>query len=264
MLRSTAEILSYRLQARDGQLGKVKDIYFDDARWAVRYFVADTRRWLPGRRVLVLPAFVGEPDWEAGILPVDLTRQRVEGAPRASEDLPVSRAHEVQLARYYLAQPGTAPPFGDPALMGPAAAGGEEVPAEDEEQGNNLRSLREIEGYEVVGEDGGLGQVADLIAESEGWDLRYLVVAAGDWLDEDKQVLVAPAWITNIDWRTRRISTGLRRTQVRAIPGYDPATPINREVETRLYDYLGRPREVVEREHQQGALDQDQDQGQQA
>src|SRR5687768_7423766 len=41
--------------ARDGSIGTLDDVYFDDDEWAVRYMVVDTGRWIPGRRVLHPP-----------------------------------------------------------------------------------------------------------------------------------------------------------------------------------------------------------------
>ena len=39
----------------EGEVGTVKDIYFDDERWVVRYLVVDTGGWLGGRSVLISP-----------------------------------------------------------------------------------------------------------------------------------------------------------------------------------------------------------------
>jgi uncharacterized protein YrrD len=41
--------------ASDGEIGKVKEIYFDDDRWVVRYLVVDTGGWLTRRHVLISP-----------------------------------------------------------------------------------------------------------------------------------------------------------------------------------------------------------------
>lgn len=56
--------------ARDGRVGSLEDVYFDDERWAVRYFVVDTGNWLPGRQVLISPA-------------LNLTREQVRNAQQA-------------------------------------------------------------------------------------------------------------------------------------------------------------------------------------
>jgi len=55
MLQSLKQLNGNKLAALDGDLGHVKDFYFDDRTWAVRYVVADTGNWLPGRMVLLSP-----------------------------------------------------------------------------------------------------------------------------------------------------------------------------------------------------------------
>ena len=55
MLRSIKQLHGAKLGASDGEIGHVKDFYFDDQNWAVRYVVADTGSWLPGRQVLISP-----------------------------------------------------------------------------------------------------------------------------------------------------------------------------------------------------------------
>ena len=55
MLRSVDEITGYTLHATDGDIGRCHDFLFDDQRWVIRYIVAKTAMWLPGRKVLVSP-----------------------------------------------------------------------------------------------------------------------------------------------------------------------------------------------------------------
>jgi len=55
MLRTVKQLEELVIGATDGPIGKVKDLYFDDEAWVVRYVVVDTNRWLGGREVLVSP-----------------------------------------------------------------------------------------------------------------------------------------------------------------------------------------------------------------
>ena len=48
-------IKGYELDSLDGEIGKVKEFYFDDRHWTIRYLVADTGNWLSGRQVLISP-----------------------------------------------------------------------------------------------------------------------------------------------------------------------------------------------------------------
>ena len=63
MLRSVKEIYNYVLEAEDGEIGRCKDFLFDGELWTIRYMVADTGKWLPGRKVLISPISLGEPRW---------------------------------------------------------------------------------------------------------------------------------------------------------------------------------------------------------
>ena len=98
MLRSIKEIMGYNLNASDGEIGKVNDFLFDDQKWAVRYLVADTGKWLPGRKVLISPSALGEPNWASSLLPVSMTKAKIENSPSLQTDLPVSRQYEMQLS----------------------------------------------------------------------------------------------------------------------------------------------------------------------
>ena len=57
-LRKLEELTGYLLYARDGEIGKLKQIYFDDKHWTVRYFVVHIGSWLLGQDVLVVPSVV--------------------------------------------------------------------------------------------------------------------------------------------------------------------------------------------------------------
>lgn len=55
MLHSLKDLEGYTIGATDGEVGHVKDFYFDDHAWAVRYLVVETGDWLKSRKVLISP-----------------------------------------------------------------------------------------------------------------------------------------------------------------------------------------------------------------
>ena len=55
MLHSIQHRYGEKLRATDGEIGQVRDFYFDDKTWTIRYLVADTGGWLTGRLVLISP-----------------------------------------------------------------------------------------------------------------------------------------------------------------------------------------------------------------
>jgi hypothetical protein len=69
------------LCARDGAIGHIKDFYFDDQNWHVRYVVVDTGLWLTGRKVLVSSAALSRQPNDAQRLSVDLTKEQVRTVP---------------------------------------------------------------------------------------------------------------------------------------------------------------------------------------
>jgi hypothetical protein len=63
MLRSLNDLEGYAIGATDGIVGQVKDLYFDDQAWVIRYLVVDTGPWLLSRKVLISPIAIGSPNW---------------------------------------------------------------------------------------------------------------------------------------------------------------------------------------------------------
>jgi uncharacterized protein YrrD len=254
MLRSLDSLIGYGIQATDGPVGTVRDFLFDDQAWVVRYMVADTGKWLPGRKVLIVPSALERPEWDRRSLPVALTRRQVENGPDLSEDQPVSRQHEIDLHHHYAWDPywlayagadGAAPfPLTDAPAHPP-----ESSPAAGTPRDPHLRSGKEVEGYHVKATDGEIGHVEDFILDDEGWVIRYVVVDTRNWLP-GKKVLVSPEWFDAVSWAAQKVTVDISREGVRNSPSYDPSRPINREDEGILYDYYGRPaywQEVLEK-----------------
>jgi hypothetical protein len=244
MLRSIDEVRGYALKAVDGEIGRCKDFLFDDEQWTIRYMVADTGKWIPGRQVLISPMSLRDPDWSSRNLPVDLTKKQVEEAPPLKDDEPVSRQHEVRLHTYYgypyyWIGAGVWGLEATPEALRAAAEEGVTVPPEPEGD-PHLRSIDEVEGYRIQASDGEIGHVEDLIVDDETWTLRYLVVDTRNWLP-GRKVLVSPSWVDDIDALQAKTFVDLTKDQVENSPEYDPRTPINRDYEVRLYDFYGRP-----------------------
>jgi hypothetical protein len=101
MYRSIKELSGYELATREGAFGKCKDALFDDEKWAVRYLDVDTGKWLSGRRVLVSPISLGQPNWENRSIPTNLTKKQIEESPGLETDAPVSKQWEQRYYSFY-------------------------------------------------------------------------------------------------------------------------------------------------------------------
>ncbi len=100
MLKSLKDIEKCAIGATDGDIGQVKDLYFDDHAWAIRYLIVDTGSWLSSRKVLISPISIHTPDWQANRLPAAVTRDQVKNSRDIDTDKPVSRQHELQYLDY--------------------------------------------------------------------------------------------------------------------------------------------------------------------
>ena len=101
MLRSMNDLEGYAIRATDGTIGHVKDFYFDDEAWVIRYLVVDTGNWLSSRKVLISPIAIGHPNWAEKVLPVSITKEQVKNSPDIDTEKPVSRQHEIRYLGYY-------------------------------------------------------------------------------------------------------------------------------------------------------------------
>jgi hypothetical protein len=244
MLLSTSRFISLTIGATDGVIGTVNDLLFDSRDWMVRYLVADTGTWMHGRLVLISPTALGIPDSAEKSIPVHLTREEVRNSPPIEADEPVSRRKEAELARYYGWPLYWSPSMTAVGLSMPAGPWPEEPessePSSAEEGNPNLRSVREVIGYNVEASDGGVGHVDDFVVSTDHWAIQYVVIDTRNWLPARK-VMLLPMWVSNINWELRQVEFNLPKEAIRSGPEYQSSTPVNRTEETHLYDYYGRP-----------------------
>jgi hypothetical protein len=245
MLRSLKELEHYAVSATDGDIGQVADFLLDDERWIIRYLVVETGGFFSGRRVLISPISFRQVDWSTRGFHLALTRDKVKSSPSVDLDKPVSRQHELDWFGYY----GYPRYWGYSGLWGMGAypgllAAGRSNGAPAEEPGGSgdvhLRSAEEVRGYHIQGTDGPMGHVDDFIIDDETWEVRYLVIDTRNWW-LDKKVLVSPYWANRISWAEGEVFVEMSRQKIKNSPEWNATAPINREYETRLYDYYGRP-----------------------
>ena len=260
ILRSLQDLDGFAIRASDGTIGHVKDFYFDDRSWVVRYLVIATGGWLSSRKVLISPFAVGAPDWSGMVFPVSITKEQVKNSPDIDTDKAVSRQDEMLYLGYYgypyywagdgLWGQGTYPGI---TLLGLGDTGSDagyrhakaediraEAEAELSQEGDpSLRSYKALTRYHIEATDGGMGQVRGLLLDEETWAIRYLIVDTSNWWLGHK-VLISPRWISDISWPDATVSVKLTRRSVKEAPPYDPKAPLDRDQEARLYEHHGR------------------------
>jgi hypothetical protein len=215
-LHSAQDLTGYSIQAVDGVIGKIREIYFDDSTWAVRYFVTDVRRWLH-KYVLLSPQALGRPDVGRHLLPASVTTSQIRNSPKIDTDLPIALQVQARLHRHY----GWAFYWGAEALIGstdtdvfsplePANAGG--APFDP-----HLRTTRVVAGHRVQAKDGVAGVVEDFLLDGASWTLRSLVVR----LDDGRRVALPTPWVRQIRLETTQVFVDMPLETIRSCTSAD-------------------------------------------
>jgi len=259
-MRTSHELQNFMIAATDGLIGHIRDLYFDDRTWTIRYLVVHTGAWLAGKDVLISPQSLGRPDFNGHVIPATLTQSQVRGSPDIEVHKPVSRQHEMRYYDYF----GYPYYWGGVGLWGAgyypgAAVGGagdgrtdaeylaadvDRVRTKDQhgsavEEDPRLRSCHAVIGYGIEATDGELGAVKDLLFDEYSWAIRYLIADTSSWWF-GHEVLIAPQWIDRVSWAERGVRVSLTRKSVRDSPAYDSTQAVNRRAEAGLYAHYGR------------------------
>ena len=243
MLRSVKKLFEDKLGASDGEIGHVNDFYFDDRNWAVRYLVADTGSWMPGRLVLISPYAFGDLYQGGKVLLVNLTRQQIQNSPSIESHKRVSRQYEEDYHRYYnwpfywegdalwgmsgfpILSQRSEPFLGDQTI---AKSG-------KQESGDlHLRSAKTLIGYHIQAADEVLGHVVDFVIEDKDWTIQQMVVDTGHWLS-GKRVMISPSQINRISWDESKVYLDLTKEAVLRSPVFEPAVFGIREHDPRIF-----------------------------
>jgi hypothetical protein len=263
MLRSVTDLEKYTIGATDGTIGRVKDCYFDDEAWVIRYLVVKTGAWLVGREVLISPWSVRDSDTDERVLPVSISKDQVKKSPNIDTQKPVSRQHEMEYSAYY----GYPYYWGGAGLWGRGAYPGaltgvglgsgasnidytrarerkaEAAYSRDEQRHANddqhLRSCEAVKGYHIHASDGDIGHVDGFLVDEQTWAIRYLIVNTSNWW-LGHQVLLAPAWFDDVSWVYSKVTTSLTREEIKSAPAYDASLSLNRGDEESVHRHYHR------------------------
>ena len=247
MLRRLAELRGRRALALDGEIGKVRDAFFDEEGWIVRYLIVDTGGWLSGRKVLIDPRSVALMDHTLHTVWLSLSRARIESSPSIDLDKPVSHQHELQLNHHYgfCSDWTRSMPWG-PGLLPPAMVPITAHSGELEERGwpatprpdPYLRSVREVLEFTLITLDGHVGAIKDVFFDDETWTLRYLIVQTGGWL-LGRRVLVNAGQVRRVNWAARLVEVNQTRKQIEEGREFDADHPPPGDLESALKSPAG-------------------------
>ncbi len=268
MLINASTLKGYTLHGLDGSIGTVKEFYFDDTHWAIRYLVADTRSWLTSRKVLISPYSLTSVNREEQQIGINLTKQKIEDSPAVGSEKPVSRQCEADLLGFYnwpmywqgpyMWGAGFYPSIMPDAEQGrelahgfrpygtgsqstnePRPVASEQFAPDEGAWDPHLRSTHDVTGHHIQAADGEIGHVDDFVLDDETWAIRYLVVDTVNWWP-GKKVLIAARWIDRVSWDESKVFTGLARAAIKQAPEYEEGSLLTRDVERKLHEHYQR------------------------
>jgi hypothetical protein len=251
MLHRIKTLQDCTVHATDGVVGRFDRCYFDSDQWAVRYLVVDTGVWLPGREVLIPPLAVTEIQNDARTIQLSMPRIKIEKSPAVGMTSVPTREQEALYLTYYgyplywegagLWGQGT-PPLSDIADLDERR-----VRAAHEFQLTTaaldviaLHDSEDVIGCHIHATDGAIGHAEDFIVEDASWLIRYAMMDTSNWW-MGRKVLIAPQWVTNIDWGRSIVEVGMTKEAIKSSPEFDSSKPIDRQYETELYGHYERP-----------------------
>lgn len=249
MLNKASDLIGHSIQAKDGEIGSLSDLLFDDEHWGIRWLVVETGVWFTGKKVLLPSSQLKRLQTGAEAIPVDLTKEQVKASPDVDTEKPVTRQMETSVYEHYgwpvywpvgLGATGAAyiPSAGFvPGYVAPARPTERDELLHQAEQGDpHLRSVKEVTGYHIHGSDDSIGHVDDFLIGAENWAIRYIIVDTSNWW-MGRQVLIAPGWIGSIFWDDKTVQLDRTRQEIKDAPEYDPERPIEQDYEAGLRRY---------------------------
>jgi hypothetical protein len=228
MLRSIKQVYGDKLGAVDGDIGHVKDFYFDDRSWVMRYLVADPGSWLSGRQVLLSPQAFVSLDWTGKLILLNLTRKQIEESPSIESHKPVSRQYEEEYHRYYgwpyyWEGSGLWGMSGFPLLeLPPAALPREPASASGPTPENadaHLRSTQAVNGYHIQASDGMIGHICDFMMDAQTWAICQLVVKIGHRFS-GHEVQIPTSQVDRISYEKSTVYVNLTTKAVEQSPAH--------------------------------------------
>lgn len=243
MLRQIRELGTYRLHAKDGDIGHLEQFYFDDRDWKITYFVVDIGTWLHGKKVLMRPSAIIGVDARTKTINAAFTKQEVQDSEDVGmhkpEGLEQSHDYSIYLGwpSYYLGLNALNDSDREPVGR-----------AHDLEKGKtsehsfrqaydeHLRSSKLVSHYHVMAVDGEIGQIKDGIVDDQTWTIQYVVSTVRNWWSS-KKVLLPTEWIVCFSAAESNVYVSLTRNNIATAPAFDPEKPLTRDIEIALNNH---------------------------
>lgn len=247
MLRSAKHLEGYRIQARDGIIGRLGQFYFDDRTWGITDVVVEVGTWLHERAVLLAPMSIIEVNDANKTIHVALTMEQIKRSPDVRSHRPVAlrQPHDYHL---YLGWPN----YLSLEVLEELSRDRSEAPRMSElektrlasqpiqrDADAHLRSSNVVGRYRIIAVNGEIGHIEDFLIDDQTWTIRYAVADTRNWW-HGKTVLLSTNWILWVSWAESTAYVGLTRESIASAPEFNPGQPLTRDYEMKLYAHHQR------------------------
>lgn len=188
MLRQVKDLEGFKLETRNGSIGKFSTIHFDDESWNLRYIVADIGNFLKQDRVLLLPTSIYDISFTDEIISVNLSKEDVEKSPHFDDDPPVSKQYDFLVQKYqktsYIVEPWSGSVY--PILLPDPK---QKMDLEEEIGDKHLYCCKVVSSYSAIAKDKRDGHVEDFIFDDKTWQITHVLLDINDWMPGGKRII---------------------------------------------------------------------------
>lgn len=202
---SLKQLLGYKISAIDGEIGKVKEFYFDETSWTVRYIIVETGSLFFGRKVMISTQAIIDAQWETEHFLTNMTIQQIENSPKVDDGKQLTRGQEILLNQHYNWKS-----YWDASIQKIA-------------DGSNsyLVHANDLTGYQLIASDGQVGNIKDLIVAKASWKINSIVIDAFK-TSPAKEILLSPKWIKEINADRSAAVSDHTTAEIKSNPAYNP------------------------------------------
>ncbi len=229
MFCSLNKIKSYNVQAYDGPIGKIKDFYFDEKNWIIRYLLIDSDGYLNRSNGFISTSSISNIDPIANIIRVNFSSNHIGRNTEAhieikqKENNHRERQMEIQFSDFFK-RPNSWGHLDGPWVVGPQGVIYENMVGKNEIRLQscqpNLPSYNQLAKYQVHAINAYLAPIKDILINEDTWQFNFLELEKGAW-QPSQSTLVPYDLIERLNMEERNIEVLTDHFLLSSAPDYD-------------------------------------------
>lgn len=224
----SSKFSTFSIHTTDGELGKIKDYYFDEVSGHIRYLVVDTEKFLFRNLVLVSPMSIKEIHEDDEAIYLNLSNEKLENSPPFNSVDTVSRLYE-QVYNEYFAWPNYWESMHGPWVIGPFGIAWhhyeqdfdplKQSKKQEELEKCHLLSLNNIRSFSIQGHGQHFGHIQSLILNIESFKIDYWVIDTVNFFPS-KLVLFPYEKDLKYNWMEKLVEVNYTKSEIKQAPAY--------------------------------------------